>query len=53
MLSNPDLERLKLYIHLGEQATWPQIAIIRDQTRLSRAFEEVIAELTQRVAEGA
>ncbi len=47
MLSNPDLEDLKQYIRLGEQATWPQIAIIRDQTRLSRAFEGVIAKLTR------
>jgi TAG lipase / steryl ester hydrolase / phospholipase A2 / LPA acyltransferase len=51
MLSNPDLKALRLYIRLGEQATWPQIAIVRDQTRLSRTFEEVLARLTRRVAE--
>ena len=52
MLSNPDLDALKLYIRLGEQATWPQIAIVRDQTRVSRTFEDVIARLKQRVKEG-
>lgn len=50
MLSNPDLEGFKNYIRLGEQATWPQLAIVRDQTRLSRAFEAVIAALKPRVA---
>ena len=49
MISNPDMDGLNLYIRLGEQATWPQIAIIRDQTRLSRAFEEVIALLARRL----
>jgi NTE family protein len=51
MLSNPDLDALKLYIRLGERATWPQIAIVRDQTRLSRTFEDVIARLTRRLAD--
>lgn len=49
VVSNPDLEALKLYIRLGEQATWPQLAIIRDQTRVGRTFEEVIARLRARL----
>jgi TAG lipase/steryl ester hydrolase/phospholipase A2/LPA acyltransferase len=46
--SNPDAEALKLFIRLGEQATWPQIPIIRDQTRIGRTFDELIPELTTR-----
>lgn len=45
--ANPDLDGLKLFIRLGEQATWPQIAMIRDQTRISRTFERCIARLTE------
>jgi TAG lipase/steryl ester hydrolase/phospholipase A2/LPA acyltransferase len=48
IVSNPDPEGLRLFTRLGEQATWPQMAIIRDQTLLARTFDEVIAKLRRR-----
>ena len=45
MLSNPSVDDLKRYIRLGEQATWPKIALIRNQTRIHRALHEAIAQL--------
>ncbi|MGK5091049.1 patatin-like phospholipase family protein [Deltaproteobacteria bacterium TL4] len=47
--SNPDLEGIHAYISLGEHATWPQISIIQDQTRISRTFESCIQKLNERV----
>jgi TAG lipase/steryl ester hydrolase/phospholipase A2/LPA acyltransferase len=44
----PRPEGLRLFTRLGEQATWPQMAIIRDQTLLARTFDEVIAKLRRR-----
>ncbi len=45
ILSNPDLEALDNYILMGKRATWPQIAFIRDLTRICRAFEQCINKL--------
>jgi TAG lipase / steryl ester hydrolase / phospholipase A2 / LPA acyltransferase len=50
LLSNPDREDLETYIRLGEQATWPRLAMIRDQTRISRTFSDCIARLEQACA---
>ncbi|MBW3225308.1 DUF3336 domain-containing protein [Marinobacter adhaerens] len=47
VLSNPTPEDLEMYINLGEQATWPRLAMIKDQTRISRAFDRCIARLEQ------
>ena len=35
LMKNPDLEEFKAYIRGGEQATWPKIAMVRAQTRVS------------------
>lgn len=48
VLSNPSEQDLAMYIQLGEQATWPQMAMVRDQTVVSRAFRDCIARLKQR-----
>ncbi|MDX1589210.1 MAG: patatin-like phospholipase family protein [Oleiphilaceae bacterium] len=48
VLANPSLEDLQWYIRLGEKATWPKIAMIRDQTRISRIFADCIARLRAR-----
>lgn len=45
LLTNPDREDLEMFIRLGEQATWPRLAMIRDQTRISRTFSDCIARL--------
>lgn len=52
VLSNPTADDLRMYVRLGEQATWPQMAMIRDQTRVSRAFVRCIARLEKRVGKG-
>ncbi|WP_166267649.1 patatin-like phospholipase family protein [Marinobacter caseinilyticus] len=45
VLANPTPEDIDMYIHLGEQATWPKLAMIRDQTRINRAFTDCIRHL--------
>ncbi len=50
VLSNPDRNDLDMYIRLGEQATWPRLAMIRDQTRISRVFSDCIARLEKACA---
>ncbi len=47
ILSNPDLAALDNYILMGKRATWPQIAYIRDLTRICRAFEQCIGKLSR------
>ena len=47
VLSNPSAEDLALYMRLGEQATWPRLAMIRDRTRISRTFSACIDKLKQ------
>jgi NTE family protein len=47
ILSNPSQQDLEMFIRLGEQATWPRMAMIRDQTRISRTFADCIARLKQ------
>lgn len=42
VLSNPDADDLAMFIRLGEQATWSRLAMIHDQTRISRAFSRCI-----------
>jgi len=48
VLSNPSVEDLEMYLRLGERATWPKMAMIRDQTRVSRIFADCIATLKER-----
>lgn len=48
ILSNPDREGLAMFIRMGEQATWPRLAMIRDQTRINRVFNDSIAKLKKR-----
>ena len=45
ILSNPSQQDLEMFIRFGEQATWPRMAMIRDQTRISRTFTDCIARL--------
>jgi NTE family protein len=49
ILSNPSPEEFHDYTRMGELATWPRIAMIRDRTHLSRMFGNAIGMLMQRV----
>lgn len=49
VLTNPTYAELQEYIQLGERATWPQIEMIRDRTRLSRLFGTYIGILIRRI----
>lgn len=50
LLANPGRDDLEMFIRLGEQATWPRLAMIRDQTRISRTFSNCIARLKKACA---
>jgi len=45
MISNPSVADLKQYIQMGERATWPQIALIRNQTRIQRKVAQAVKQL--------
>lgn len=45
ILSNPSIEDLKRYIRMGEQATWPMIAQIRNQMRVPMAVASALKRL--------
>lgn len=47
VLTNPGPEDLGMFIRLGERVTWPRLAMIRDQTRISRTFAECIGKLKE------
>jgi NTE family protein len=48
MLTNPTPDEFRSYTLMGERATWPRMSMIRDRTRLSRAFGNAIGALMQR-----
>lgn len=48
MFSNLDTRELARYIREGERATWPKIERIRNQTLISRAFEDCTFTLKER-----
>lgn len=50
VMRNPDLEELAQYILSGERATWPFIAQIEDQTRISRIMEGCVARIQARIS---
>ena len=45
VMTNPSRDDLAMYITGGERATWPKLAMIRDQTRISRLLREGIGWL--------
>ncbi|MES2257797.1 MAG: DUF3336 domain-containing protein [Pseudomonadota bacterium] len=47
ILSHLSAAEYQAWILAGERATWPKIAMIRDQTRISQTLEECIARLKQ------
>ncbi len=48
VLSNPSEQDLAMYLRIGERAIWPRMAMIEDQTLVSRTFRECIARLKER-----
>ena len=52
VFSNPTPKELDRFILEGERATWPRLEMIRQHTRISRVFAEIIATLRQRQAAG-
>ncbi|WP_148861389.1 DUF3336 domain-containing protein [Marinobacter fonticola] len=48
VLANPSETDLEMYIRIGERATWPMMAMIEDQTLISRTFRECIERLKER-----
>lgn len=51
MLSNPTMSDIRRYIEEGERVTWPKIERIRNQTRISHAFETALKLLEQQESE--
>ena len=52
VMKNPTLAELKGFILAGERATWPQLALIRCQTRISRSMSRCIERLERRMQWG-
>lgn len=50
VMKNPSLPELEAYIHSGERATWPQLEMIRQHTRVGRVMAQCIARLESRMA---
>jgi len=48
MISNVGPETLRRFILEGERATWPRLAIVRNQTAISRALEKCVEALDRR-----
>ncbi|MCO4746640.1 MAG: DUF3336 domain-containing protein [Proteobacteria bacterium] len=48
VMSNPTRDDLDAFIREGERSVWPKVALIRDQTRIGRAFEAALHELDAR-----
>lgn len=45
IVSNPTLDDLRFFILEGQRAVWPKLAMIREHTRISRAFDRCLALL--------
>lgn len=48
VFSNPTRAELDRFILEGERATWPRLEMIRQHTRISRVFAEIIGQLRAR-----
>lgn len=52
MFSNPSPDEIRRYIREGERTTWPKLERIRQQTQISRSFEDCLAWLKNRGTSG-
>ncbi len=48
IVSNPTADDLRFFILEGERAVWPKLAMIREHTRISRAFDRCLGLLRLR-----
>lgn len=48
VFTNPQPEDIQRYVRSGERATWPKLERIRNQTRISRSFEDCLQLLKNR-----
>lgn len=46
VMQNPSETQLRAYIHGGQRATWPRLAMIRDQTRVERTLAACVERLS-------
>ena len=53
VFANPTLEELEMFILDGERATWPRLAAVRHQTRLSRLLQRAGRQLDAQPAAAA
>lgn len=51
MFSNLSDDDIQNYIRSGERATWPKLERIRNQTRISRMFDDCLLQLNHRLSE--
>lgn len=51
MFSNLSDEDIQNYIRNGERATWSKLERIRNQTRISRMFDDCLLQLNHRISE--
>ncbi|MDM8515730.1 DUF3336 domain-containing protein [Desulfobacterales bacterium HSG16] len=49
LVSNPSYKDIRQFILKGERATWPKIALIGNHIRTSRAFEQALQKMKQRM----
>ena len=49
-MTNPTLDEFQYLLKMGERSTWPQLAMIRDQTLVSRTLQACIVRLSQKVS---
>jgi TAG lipase/steryl ester hydrolase/phospholipase A2/LPA acyltransferase len=51
MFANLTDDDIQDYIRNGERATWPKLERIRNQTRISRMFDDCLLQLNHRISE--
>ncbi|GAA5317069.1 MAG: DUF3336 domain-containing protein [Candidatus Pelagadaptatus aseana] len=49
ILTNPNHMDMVNYIEMGERATWPKLAMIENETRISRVLQECCKKLEQKI----
>ena len=49
-VSNPTSKDIEKFILEGERVTWPKVAMVRDHTLISRAFDRCLEKLEARCA---
>lgn len=47
VMANPNEESIRTFIRIGERVTWPQIARIENNTRISFMFHQCLMDLTK------